>query len=173
MQPLETLLQTFGVTVSDLSGAALSGEIPLTDAVVNRFIAAQLARRTAPIASVEVSAQDGDAFGAVVVANARFVPPIRILAHVERQPELPHDPVLWLRWSLPGMNALAMFAAPALSFFKALPAGVRMDGERIGIDVREILVSRGIGELAGYLRGLRVHTRPGRFIVQFDAKSPE
>lgn len=173
MTSLDTILQRFGVTRSELSGAALSGEIPLPNALVNRFIASQLAQRDLPISSVRLDARNGDSFGAHVVPKARFVPAISIVARVERQPDLPDHPVLWLRWSMPGMGALALFAAPALAFFRALPHGVRADGDRIAIDVRELLVSRGLGELAGYLRGLRVHTRAGAFIVRFDVSLTE
>jgi hypothetical protein len=167
------LLQRFGMTRADLSGATLAGEIPLPNAAVNRFIAEQLARRDAPVTSIEVDAQGGDSFTAHVVTKARFVPPVRVLARVERQPEWPADPVLWLRWSIPAVGPLAIFAAPALTAFKALPPGVKADGERIGIDLREMLVSRGLGELAGYLRAVRLRTRPGAFIVQFDARAPD
>jgi hypothetical protein len=168
--PLDTLLQQFGVNRSDLTGAALSGEIPLSNAVVNRFVAARLARRDVPVTSVQLEAQNDDAVLAHVVAKARFVPAIRIAARIERQPQLPDDPVLWLRWSLPGMGALALFAAPALSLFKALPPGVRAEGDRIGIDLRELLVSRGFGDLVGSLRDVRMHTRLGVFIVRFEVR---
>jgi hypothetical protein len=170
---LDTILQRFGVTGPELSGAALSGEIPLSNTVVNRFIAAQLARRNGHVSSVRLRARNGDEFEALILPKARFVPPIRIVARVERQPDLPGDPVLRLRWSMPGMGALALFAAPAFALFNALPPGVRADGDRIAIDVRELLVSRGLGELAGYLRGLRVHTREDAFIVRFDVRVPE
>ncbi len=170
---LETFLQSFGITTSDLAGAALSGEIPLPNGAVNRFIAAQLARRDIPVSSVQLDALSGDSFTARVVAKARFVPAFRIVAHIERQPELPTNPVLWLRWSMPGMGALAFLAAPALAFFKALPPGVRADGERIQIDVSELLVSQGLADVAGHLRGLRLHTRPGAFVVRFDVRIAE
>jgi hypothetical protein len=170
---LDTLLQQFGINRSDLTGAALSGEIPLANAVVNRFVAAQLAGRDGPVTSVHLEAQDDDSILAHVVTKARFVPPIRIVVRVERQPQLPDDPVLWLRWSLPGMGALALFAAPALALFRALPRGMRAEGDRIGIDLRELLVERGFGDLVGYLRDARVHTRLGVFIVGFDVRVAE
>ena len=173
MTILETLLQRFGLTRSDLSGAALSGEIPLSNAVVNRFVADQLAGRDVPVSSIQLDALGGDSFAARVVAKARLVPTLRIVARVERQPELPADPVLWLRWSMPGMGALAFLAAPALAFFKALPPGVRADGDRIRIDVTEVLVSRGLAEIVGHVRGLGVHTRPGAFLVRFDVRIAE
>jgi hypothetical protein len=165
---IDTLLQQYGLTASDLSGSAVAGEIPVTNTVVNRFIAAQLAARNVPVSSVHLDAQADDSFVAHIVPKARFVPGIRLLVRVERQPELPRDPVIWLRWSIPGFGAFAAFAAPALALFRALPPGVRAEGERIGIDVREVLVSRGAGDLVTYLRALRVHTRPGAFLVRFD-----
>jgi hypothetical protein len=170
---LDDLLQPFGVRMADLAGSSVAGEIPLTDRVVNGLIAAQLAGRNVPVAGLHVEAQEGDAFTAHVAPKARFVPPIRVTARVDRQPDLPDDAVLWLRWSLPGLGALAAFAAPVIGFLKVLPPGVRVEGERIGIDIRELLVARGAGEVAGYLRTLRVHTRPGAFLIRFDVKVPD
>src|SRR5688500_3908068 len=115
---LDSLLQRLGFSLQELAGAKLSGEIPFTNAVVNRVIAGQLSRRQTPLARVEVEAREGDAIALHVVAKARLVPPIRILARIERQPQFPADPVLWLRWSMPGAGPLALFAAPALAFFK-------------------------------------------------------
>jgi hypothetical protein len=61
-----------------------------------------------------------------------------------------------------------MLAAPALSYFKAMPPGIRMDGDRLAVDVRELLRLRGFGDLFPFIRRLEVHTRPGGLIVGFD-----
>ena len=164
----DNILDRFGLTLQDLAGAKVSGEIPFTNAVVNRFIAAQLATRQTPFTSVAVEAREGDAIAARIVAKARLVPPIRILARIDRQPVFPDKPVLGLQWSLPGVGPLALFAAPALAFFNALPGGVTADRDRIAIDVRQLLISRGLGDLVALVRRLEVHTRAGAFVVKFE-----
>jgi hypothetical protein len=50
-----------------------------------------------------------------------------------------------------------------------LPPGVRLDGERILVDLAALAAQKGHGELFGYLRRLEVHTEPGRLILQVDA----
>lgn len=148
----------------------MSGQIPVPITAVNQFVTAQIAQRDTPVSSVQIDAQGNDTFTAHVVPRARFLPSMTILARIERQPELPGDPVLWLRWSIPGIGKIAFFAAPALALFRALPQGIRADADRIGIDVREVLASRGLGDLVGYLRSLRVHTRPGVFLAEFEVR---
>ena len=158
------------MTLSDLAGAALGGEVPLVEAAVNRLIAERLAGRSLPVTGVELEVHDGDAFTAHVALRNKLLRSLRVHVRIERQPVLPADPVLWLRWSLPGAGPLALFAAPALSLFKALPPGVSADTDRLAIDIREVLASRGLGELAGYLKHLEVHTRPGAFLVRGEVK---
>ena len=158
------------MTVPDFAGAAVGGEIPLTEAVVNRFIAAQLATRQLPVTGVELEGHDGDAFTAHVGLRNKLVRSLRVHVRIERQPQLPDDAVLILRWSMPGAGPLALFAAPALSLFKALPPGVSADADRITIDVRRVLAAHGLGELAGYLKNLELHTRRGGFVVRGDVR---
>ena len=168
---VDDALARFGLQRSDLAGAALTGEIPIPNAVINRFIAQQLAQRNLPVAAVAVEAVSGDAVGAQITPKARLMPPVRILARIEKQPNLPHDATLGLRWSMPGMGALSMFAAPALSFFKALPPGIAVDGDRITVDMRQLLIDRGFGDLLPYLTGLRIGTREGAVVIKFDVRA--
>jgi hypothetical protein len=163
----DTIRDRLGVDLGTFAGAHLTGEVPLSDDFVNRLIADRLANH-AQIAAVRVRAQEGDSIDAQVVPRSRLMPPLRVVARVERQPEFPDNPLLILRWSMPAAGPLAMFAAPLLSYFKAMPPGIRMDGDRIGIDLREMLRSRGFGDVLGLIRRLEIHTRPGGFVAQFE-----
>ena len=158
------------MTVADLAGAALGGEVPLVESAVNRVIAERLAGRQLPVTGVQLEVHDGDAFTAHVALRNKLLRSLRVHVRIERQPQLPADPVLWLRWSMPGAGPLALFAAPALSLFKALPPGVSDDTDRLAIDIREVLASRGLGDVVGYLKHLEVHTRPGAFIVRGEVR---
>jgi hypothetical protein len=163
----DIIRERLGTDISTFAGAATSGELPLPDAFVNRLIAERLAGH-AQIAALQVEAQEGDTVAVQVVPRARLLPPVRILARVERQPEFPQHPLLILRWTMPTAGPLAMFAAPVLAYFKALPPGIRMTGDRLVVDVAELLRARGFDEVLGYIRGLAVHTRPGGFLVRFE-----
>jgi hypothetical protein len=158
--------ERFGVDISTFAGARAAGEVPLSDEFINRLIAERLANH-AQISSLHVAAQQGDAIAVEIIARARLIPPLRILARIERQPE-PQNPILLLRWSMPSAGPLALFAAPVLSYFKAMPPGVRMEGDRLEVDVRELLVSRGMEEVLAFIRRLEIHTRPGAVIAQFE-----
>lgn len=169
---IETLRQRLGVDLSDIPGASLAGEIPISDAVVNRLIADRL-RDHPQVASVRLQAQDADIVDVHVTPRARLLPPLKIAARIERQPEFPDQPVLLLQWTMPGIGPLAMLAAPALAFFKALPRGIKADGDRVAIDVREMLESRGLGEVMGLIRQAAIHTRPGGFVLHVELKTPK
>jgi hypothetical protein len=158
--------ERLGLDLQEVAGARVSGEIPLADEAVNRLVGERL-RNHAQIAAVRLQAQENDVVAIQAIPRMRMMPPLRILARVERQPQLPHDPRLILRWSLPAAGPLALFAAPVLSYFKALPPGITMDGDRIAVDLRTLLRGRGVEDALAFVRDLAVHTRPGAFVVSF------
>jgi hypothetical protein len=163
----DTIRERLGVDIATFAGAHFGGEIPFTDVFINRLIAERLAGH-AQIAAVRVQAEEGDTVGVQIVPRARLLPAMRIVARIERQPEFPQHPFLLLRWSMPAAGPLAMFAAPIVSYFKAMPPGIRMDADRIAVDVGELLRSRGFEDLLGFIRRLTVHTRPGAFVAQME-----
>jgi hypothetical protein len=163
--------ERLGVELQDIAGANFSGELPFSNEIVNKLLAERL-RNHAQIGSIRVKAEEGDAVAIQLVPRTRMMPPVRLLARVERQPEFPGIPTLLLRWSMPAAGPLALFAAPVLSYFKAMPAGIRMDGDRIAIDLRELLRARGMEDLVGYVRSFEVHTRPGGFVARFQVGTP-
>ena len=156
-----------GLDLREFTGAAVTAEIPISDELVNRTIAGRLADHP-HVTGIRVQAQDGDTCDVQVVPRARILPPIRIVARIERQPQLPEHPVLLLRWSMPAAGALAMFAAPALSFFKAMPPGIQMDRDHIAVDIQQLLTARGMGDALTFVRRLEVHTRAGGFVARVD-----
>lgn len=164
--------QALGVDLDNFSGGTLSGDIPLTDAFVNRMIAERLAASQGPVGEALVQTQDAEQLTIQLSMRAsRMIPSVKIAARIEQQP-VPGTGVLGLRWSMPSMGPLALFAAPALSYFKALPPGIHVDGDRISVDVAEVLRTQGMGDLVRYITGLRVTTRSGMFIVQFEMRIP-
>lgn len=165
--------QAFGIDLDNFSGGSLAGEVPLTDAVINDVIAERLAASQGPVAAAHVQAHEGQQLTIQLsMRGPRLMPSVKIAARIEQQPQCPHPAVLGLRWSMPGLGPLALFAAPALAHFKALPAGIRVEGDRMTIDIGELLAARGLGDLVSYLAGLRVTTRNGLIVVQFEARIP-
>ena len=165
---LQRLRSLAGDDFQELTGATVAGELPLTNAVVNRLIREQVRGDAGPVTSVEVAALDDDSFGAQVTPRARLIPAVGIVGRFEQQPQMPARPVLVVRWAVPGIGPLGLLAGPALSFLKALPRGLRAEDDLIFIDVAEILRAHGLGDLVKHLTKLEVHTRRGAFLVKFE-----
>lgn len=171
---LERVRQLFGADLQELAGTAISAEIPLSNGVLNRLIGERLARSAGPISAAHVEALDEDTFSVQLsLRGPRILPAITLVARIEQQPELPDSPMLGFRWSIAGMGPLGLLAAPALTFLKALPRGIRAEDDRIVVDVAEVLRSHGLGEWGRYLSKLRVHTRRGAVLVQFELRSSD
>jgi hypothetical protein len=169
--PLERLRELLGVGLNEVPGAIVTAEVPVPDAVINRFITEALARSQTPVAAVRIETGDDDRFTAhVTVRGPRLIPELKLLAEIEQQPT-PQSPMLVLRWALRGMGPLAMMAAPFLANLKGLPPGVRIDGERVIVNVAEVLRSRGLGELLPLITRLELGTRAGRAIVRLELRT--
>ena len=155
-----------GIELGDVSGAVFSGDIPMTEALVNRLIAERLAVSGGPVSSVRLHPLDGDALDAELTIPAlRIMPVVKVHAVIERQATAA-NPVLLVRWSMPSLGPLAMFAGNVASYFKKLPPGIRIDGDQATIDIREVAASRGVAELLDYVTDLQVHTREGEFLLK-------
>jgi hypothetical protein len=162
----------FGIDLPEIAGSVFAGEIPLSNALVNRLIMQRLSTTQLPFAGVRVEAHAGDQLTIVLSMRGSLIPDVTIHAHIEEQPQFPGPAVLWLRWTLPAMRALSMFAAPALAYFKKLPPGIRVDGDRIAVDLAELLRSRGLEEVMTYLTRVNVTTREGAIVVAFALRVP-
>ena len=165
---LDPILTRLGLEPGDIAGAYVAGQLPLTDSAVNRLIAKRLWSHP-HIASVQVASQDQDVAFVRIELRSRVVPPVNIVVRIERQPSLPGDPTIVLRWSMPAAGPLAMLAGPVLGFLKKMPEGVRIDRDLITVDLRTLLRARGLEEVLGLVRRVALHTRPGVFVLQFEA----
>jgi hypothetical protein len=165
---VEALLQRWGISPDDISGASLAGEIPIGEALINRLIAKRLERHT-HIASVVVTIRDGDEALVRVEPRARLIPSVPIVVRIDRQPDLPRDPTLRLRWSIPAAGPLALVAGTIAGYLKALPEGIQVDGDVVVVDLRVLLRARGLEEVLELVRRAAIHTRPGALIVQLEA----
>lgn len=166
---LSRLRDIAGANLQELSGTSIAVEVPLTNAVVNRLIGERLAATSGPVSAVQVDALDADTFSAQVSLKAKMIPAVRIVARIEEQPE-PQRPVLGIRWSMPGLGPLGLLAGPALSFLKTLPRGVRAEDDRILVDVAELLRAQGLADLLPFISKVRVHTRPGAFVLTLELR---
>jgi hypothetical protein len=168
MKEIDALL---GFSLRELAGADVTGNIPVTDALANSLIAQRLATRDVAVSQMRLNALDGDAFDAEVVIKGGLVPVVHVHMQIEQQPR-PDHPVLVLGWSLPSLGPLALLAGSFVSKLKNLPAGVRVEGKQVFIDIRALCSANGQAELLDHLTGLEVHTRQGAFLVHVELRVP-
>jgi hypothetical protein len=174
--PLDIVRDLLGPQFQLIAGAWISGEIPVSEALVNRVIREQLGRpdSDAPITAARVEIHGADEMTAHVTLRASsFLPSLKVAIRIDQQPSFPDRPVLGVRWTLAGMGFLGRVAAPALTLFKALPPGVQLAGDRLLLDIRRVLESRGLGDVARCVSVLHLNTRPGSLVVRFELRVPE
>ena len=167
MPTLDLLRDRLGFDLRELAGARASGEVPISDTLVNRLLGERLSNHP-QIAAVRVQAQPDDAIAIELTPRVRMMPTLRIVAQIVGQPEFPDRPTLLLRWSMPMAGPLALLAAPVLGYLKAMPPGIWMDGDRVAIDLQRLLRDRGLGDVLALIRRLELHTRAGGFVASFD-----
>ena len=162
----ELLARLQSTSFADLAGTRVSARIPVSRALVNQLVARALQERSAPVRQIDIRPQEGDRLDAVVTLTLPLVPPLTVGVVVERQPQFPASPVLVLRWSLlGGVGALlSKFFGP----HQKLPPGVRLDGDRVTVDIPAAAAGTPAAQLVGYVRRLEVHTAPDRLIVDAD-----
>jgi hypothetical protein len=151
---------------SDLRGAHGDLTIPISDRLLNDAAAAALPP-SAPVRDLRLAAHAGNRIGVrFKIASASFLPPLNLTVVIDRQPELPASPVLVLKLEMGGLLSLA---GPALRFLDALPAGIRVEQERIYLDLAVLLAERGLAELLQYVEKVQVTTTQGALVLTLRA----
>jgi hypothetical protein len=144
-------------------GAEGGLRLPVPDRLVTEAIAHRLSPPV-PVRELDLRAEPGNQF--VVRLKPALLPPLALRFQIDRQPELPHSPVLVLRLARQGLAALA---GPLVRVLPALPAGIRMDGDRILVDLATLLRRHGAADVLDYLSELEIATDAGRFVVSVRA----
>ena len=146
---------------ADLRGARVSASIPVPERLLNEIITASLPER-APVRDLSVRPQASNTL-AVRARPSRldFMPPITITLQIEQQPRLPDTPLVFRIMSMPGLFSIA----GSLLSPSALPPGIRLDKDRLFVDVRQLLERAGYGEIVPFIDGLQVGSEEGRLLL--------
>ena len=151
----------------DLRGAEAAVTLPVSDKLLDEIITETLPA-SSKVKDIQVRAQAGNRFVVrAKLGSAPFLPPLSITAAIDRQPELPASPVLVLRLELGGLLSIA---GPALRFFDALPPGIRIENDRLHIDLAQLLAARGLSGFLDHLEQLNVQTTEGTTILSLRAR---
>jgi hypothetical protein len=143
---------------ADLAGSRAAVDLAIPQSLINRAVAGALAGSESRLRAVTVTIHPDFRFHLDLQLSRGFIPSIPVEAVIDRQPELPGSPEIVFRWRLlvPGLAALAGSAA---SFFATLPPGVRLEADRVFVDIRPILERAGAADLLPLLSEARLSTR--------------
>lgn len=150
----------------DIAGARVAAAIPVSERLINELVAATMPPNL-PVREVSVRPEANNRFSVRLTPRASMLPQLTLKLDIERQPEFPSSPVLVLRMAT--MGGLFGLAGAALPLDKMMPPGVRLDGERILVDLRAMAAQHGFADVLQYVRDLRVTTEPGRLLLHVDA----
>jgi hypothetical protein len=143
--------------------------IPIPRALVNHFVGRALAGRDTPIRALDIRPRDGDQFEAIVTVTWPFVPPLTVSFAIEQQPRFPESPILVLRWSF--LGAVGALASRLTSSLR-LPDGVRLDGDRLLLNIPLLAAQSPAGSMLGYVKLLELHTGDGQMIIDAELALP-
>jgi hypothetical protein len=155
----------------DVAGSRVSARIPVSRPLLNGLIAHALQGTTTPVKQVDIRPRDGDQFDAMVTVTWPFVPPLKVAIAVDRQPQFPAPAVLALRWS--ALGGLGAIASRLIAALKQLPAGLRLDGDRLELDIPVLAAQSPAAAALRYVRGLEVHTAADRVVIVVELEVPE
>jgi hypothetical protein len=152
---------------ADLKGARVSASIPIAESLLNELIAATLPP-SIPLQRVTLHPKQGDrARVSAKLTRPEFLPPISLTLEIESQPAMPDSPLVLRVTSLPGLVALAGAALPVSTM---LPPGVRLERQRVLVDMRMLLDRFGYGAIVPFLDTVKVTTEEGRLILDVDVR---
>ena len=165
--PVVRLLKSLQASgFEDLRGADVSATVPISERLLNDLIQESLPA-SVPVRDLHISPREGDRFDVRFrLGSSALLPPLKLALRIDRQPDLPSSPVLVLKLE---MGALTSLAGPALRFFDALPPGVRLDRDRLYVDLAALLAQRGLVQYLQFVRRLELHTSTGVVTTTIDA----
>jgi hypothetical protein len=151
-----------------VAGARASVTLPISDRLASRLAVENLPD-SVPLREIDLRASASNRFSVRVrLTRPALLPPITVHLAIERQPNLPSDPVFVLRLS----TGLLSFAGAAMRFLDVLPPGIRMHGDHVIINLRTLLEERGLAEYLDFLEHLEITTEDGRFVVSMRGSVP-
>jgi hypothetical protein len=166
LSPLTALLLNLrDAGFRDLAGTRISGSIPVSERLLNQLVAATMPKNL-PVREVTVRPEPGNRFSVRISPRAAFLPQLTVKLEIEKQAQFPTSPEIVLRMAT--MGGLLGLAGAAFPIASMLPPGVRLEGERIVVDLRELARREGVADMLELVRELDISTDEGRVRVFVD-----
>jgi hypothetical protein len=144
----------------------VSARAPVSRPLLNRLVRSALGDTSRHVRDVDIRPHAGDSFDVLITVTWPLVPAIKVGFTIERQPRFPESPVLVLRWSL--LGAIGAIASRFMTALDRLPAGVRLDGDRLLLDVPRLAENTPAASLLPYVKSLELHTVDDRFVLDVE-----
>jgi hypothetical protein len=153
----------------DIAGAEAAITVPISDGLLTAVVATGLPP-SVPISSMSVRAEAGDRFAVrFKLKSPAFVPPLTIRFAIVGQPQLPASPVLTCVMLTQGIGP---FMGPLVRLFATLPPWIRVEQDRVLVNLRLLAAERGLADLLAFATEIRLTTGPGTFVVSAKAGVP-
>ena len=163
---LRILEQLRASRFADVKGARFSAQVPVGERLLNEIVHALLPPG-APVKDLHIRPQAGNMLAVRArAARLEFLPPVTITLQIEQQPQLPDTPLVVRILSLPGLLSVA----GSLLSPNSLPAGVRLDRERVVVDVRQLIERQGYGEVVPFIERLHVRSEEKQLLLDADLR---
>jgi hypothetical protein len=144
----------------------VSARLPVSRPLLNQVVRSALGTAAGHVRDVDIRPHAGDTFDVLITVSWPFVPTITVKVDIERQPDFPSSPVLVLRWSLlPGLGLASALASRFIASLDRLPAGVRLDGDRLLFDISRLAGHASAGAWLPFIRSLELHTVDDRVVL--------
>jgi len=165
--PIVDILMTLQSTgFRDIAGSRMAADVPVSGRLINELVAASIPPNV-PVREVLIRPEANDQFSVRIIPRATLLPALTLRLAIERQPDFPSFPVLVLRMQT--MGGLFGFASAALPIATMLPPGVRLEGERILVDLAALVAQRGFAAHLQYIRRVAIHSEADRIVVHVEA----
>jgi hypothetical protein len=148
---------------ADLAGSESYSVLRIGEELLN-VAAATFIPSSSMVRSVTIHPRQGNEIDVQLkLTKPAFLPAFNVTLHIEEQPELPDRPELILRLS--GAGGLLRLASPVIGSSGALPPGFRLDGDRVLVNVREVIEHQRRTDLLAYIEQLHVLSEDARLVV--------
>jgi hypothetical protein len=151
---------------ADIKGARLSLSIPIAERLLNEVVTAALPP-SLPVRDLTIRPRASNTLQVRGRASKLdFLPPVTLTFDIDQQPRLPDTPLGLRLRTFPGLTAIA---GPLLSQ-RSFPPGIRLEGDRLFVDLHQLLERAGYGDLVPLIERLHLATEEGRLLVEVDAR---
>jgi len=165
----DILARQHAAQLAGLAGTEAQATIRLSDDLLNQVIAAYLPASGALRGAVVHSHEGNWLEVKVTLAKLAFLPPLTIELAIDSQPDIRADARLVLRLT-GGAGGFMRMAGSLMGGFAKLPAGIRMDGDRVFVDLRALLQQHGQAALLEYAHEVCISSEEGGIAVLLIAR---